>query len=110
MGSPIASSHIVLTHVKHKLSVISASPILSVYWEFFERALEEVTELTLFGYSGGDSHINELIVARRDKLHVRVVEWLGMGAKDRQTLFWSKLLHEDIQLVQMENVFDFRDW
>lgn len=50
----IVGKHIVLTHIKHKKSVIDASEVLSEYWVMFNYLLGEVTTVTLFGYSGED--------------------------------------------------------
>ena len=44
-----ASKHLVLTHIKHKPSVIAASYVLSTYWRYLTFALTEVEEVILFG-------------------------------------------------------------
>ncbi|WP_242628744.1 hypothetical protein [Xanthomonas oryzae] len=54
----ITGSHIVLTHVKHKETVIAASRLLTCYWEHFAKALEESESAVLVGYSGCDRHLN----------------------------------------------------
>lgn len=45
----VASTHLVLTHVIHKPSIIAASDLLSEYWKYFERALTESQELVVIG-------------------------------------------------------------
>jgi hypothetical protein len=54
-------SHIVLTHVRHKASVIAASRLLSTYWQYFAQAIQESEEIILLGYSGFDEHLNLLL-------------------------------------------------
>ncbi|MEO1455654.1 MAG: SIR2 family protein [Pseudomonadota bacterium] len=69
-----SSSHIVLTHVHHKTSVIGASPVLREYWGRLETAMSESEAIVLFGYAGGDIHLNQSISRNfRDK-QVEVVE------------------------------------
>ncbi|WAT13709.1 hypothetical protein [Xanthomonas fragariae] len=87
--SDVVGSHIVLTHVKHKPNVIAASALLQSYWEHLERALLECDEVVLFGYSGCDLHLNELL-ERHARSVVRVVEWEGAGTQDGKPLFGSR--------------------
>ncbi|PFU24677.1 hypothetical protein COK69_26645, partial [Bacillus cereus] len=72
-----------LTHVKHKETVISASPLLSAYWDHLEKALIESTEVVLLGYSGFDKHLNALLRARAPAV-VKVVEWEGAGVQQER--------------------------
>lgn len=104
--------HIVLTHVAHKLSVIENSEILSEYWERFDEALEESSEIIVFGYSGVDTHLNKVISNRaKDKL-IGVIEWSELGSKAERLEFWkSKLVGcKNIHLTHYPNVLTFRDW
>lgn len=109
-ADPISSAHLVLTHVEQKTSVIASSEILSVYWEFFERALDESEQVILFGYSGGDDHINDLLSSTNSDLRVKIVEWLGSGDKKSREEFWSRAIRKKIELVQQESIFDFDEW
>jgi hypothetical protein len=107
--------HIVLTHVKHKPSVIQSSEILRSYWRHFSLALDESSEVVLFGYSGCDEHLNGLLAARSSRLPIRVVEWDGNGCADMQpeirSSFWEKVLNsERVKLIQMPKILDFADW
>lgn len=69
-----SSTHLVLTNVKYKMSVISSSPILREYWTRLEEAMSEVEGLILFGYGGGDVHLNGLIERHFEKKAVEIVE------------------------------------
>ena len=108
--NPVDSSHLVLTHVRHKPTVIASSNILTTYWEFLQRALEESEEVILFGYSGEDDHLNELVASGRNEQQVRIIEWIGAGTRIHREAFWKSMLHDDTILTQMESVFEFIDW
>lgn len=107
---PKDKTHLVLTHVKHKPSVIAASDILRTYWEFFARGIEESKEIIVFGYSGADSHLNKIICQTPQNITVKVIEWIGVGSKDNRQEFWDELLKKHVNLVQMEAPFEFNDW
>ncbi|WP_025565811.1 DUF4917 family protein [Psychromonas sp. SP041] len=105
------SQHIVLTHVKHKPSVISASSALSVYWDYLRLALEEVEEVILFGYSGLDEHLNVLLKPYLKTIDTRVVEWSGAGKPKARKHFWtSKLGDGSITVTRLDNITEFEDW
>jgi hypothetical protein len=86
------SEHIVLTHVAHKRSVISASPILTEYWHYLHRALQEATQIVVVGYSGCDVHLNELIAMYGAFKPIRVIEWAAAH-------------HHPTRLGQWQNAF-----
>lgn len=76
--------HIVLTYPHYKQKLIEESPLLSAYWEKFYNLLKETNKLVLFGYGGGDPHLNEKIrewVSPHDKENylqdrkIYIVEW-----------------------------------
>ena len=102
--------HIVLTHVAHKQFVIQISDILSEYWAYLEKALEESESITLFGYSGNDIHLNEAI-AKHSSKRITIVEWHGSGEKEERMHFWSQVLGSStLHLVQESNILEFKDW
>ena len=105
----VVGSHIVLTHVKHKPTVIAASPLLQSYWNHLELALAESEEVILFGYSGLDTHLNELL-ERRSPERIRVIEWQGAGEQAERELFWGKSLGKNATVLRLANVLDFTDW
>lgn len=108
-GDDVVGSHIVLTHVKHKPTVIAASPLLQSYWQHLELALAESEEVILFGYSGLDTHLNELL-ERRAPESVRVVEWVGAGERGERAEFWTRALGKEPNLRQMDSILDFVEW
>lgn len=105
----VVGSHIVFTHVKHKEAVISASPLLTAYWDHLEKALMESVEVVLFGYSGSDKHLNALLRARTPP-QVKVVEWDGAGNQHERSAHWLNILGHEVQLRRMENILEFVDW
>lgn len=102
--------HIVLTHVKHKPEVIAASDVLSAYWGYLRFSLSEVEEIILFGYSGQDEHLNDLVKPYAKKTKVQVVEWSGSGTKSARESFWKNILGDNISLFHLDNILEFRDW
>jgi hypothetical protein len=110
MECDVVGRHIVLTHVKHKPEVIAASNVLSAYWNFLRFAISEVEEVVLFGYSGQDKHLNQLIRPYVKHIPVKVVEWAGAGDfKDRQD-YWKDEFGANTQVFHLDNILDFRDW
>ncbi|MFZ6775067.1 hypothetical protein ACO0LB_20410 [Undibacterium sp. SXout7W] len=108
-----ASEHIVLTHVKHKPSVIAGSKVLSAYWDYLSFALSEVEEIILFGYSGLDKHLNVLLRPYLKSVLIRVIEWNGAdnhaGFGDRQA-YWNATLGQNVTLKHFPNITEFTDW
>lgn len=101
--------HIVLTHIKHKPSVIDSSKILSIYWRHLNISLLESTAVVLFGYSGCDDHLNMLLSNFQEK-NFYVVEWLGAGSEEERQKFWSKKLNVSFNLIRLDNILSFTDW
>lgn len=111
MNSAEISNHIVLTHVIHKRSVIGASEVLSTYWDYLNDCCHEAEEIIVFGYSGGDVHLNNVLAAYARTAAIRVVEWRGAGTQLQREEYWAQILRtEHFNLVRMENVLDFDDW
>jgi hypothetical protein len=106
-----ASKHIVLTHIKHKPSVISASEVLSTYWSYLILALNEVEDIILFGYSGLDIHLNQLLKLHGTAKNITIVEWDGDGssAQVRQQ-FWRKELGKAVTLQRLPDITQFTSW
>ena len=103
------SSHIVLTHFEHKLTVISASDVLLSYWQLLAKAIDESEEIVLVGYSGADAHFNDLIRATSDT-PVRVVEWEDAGEEADRIAHWREQCSRDVSLVRLESILDFQEW
>lgn len=57
----LPTTHLVLTHFDHKRAVIDQSEVLRTYWDYLHRGIDESCRVVLFGYSGKDMHLNELL-------------------------------------------------
>jgi len=109
-GEVIDTTHLVLTHVRHKMPIIGASSILSDYWRFFGRALQESEEIVLLGYSGFDAHLNLAIARHSPELDIKVVEWVGSQPGGDRGDYWRDKFKKDVELVGLDNILDFTDW
>lgn len=111
-GKNTATTHLVLTHVNHKTSVIHASPLLRYYWEILEDILPTQETITLFGYGGADAHLNRLIRKHHsENSRIRVIEWNSeitseQGAQSE----WNERLGVDVVLIRLSNILEFTDW
>lgn len=103
-------NHLVLTHVKHKPLVISSSLMLSTYWQFLAKAISESEEIMLFGYSGLDSHLNELLSGYPDR-PFKVVEYdNGEKQNDREDFWKKKLKVNNINITLCQSILGFKNW
>lgn len=108
---PTSECHIVLTHVKHKLTLINRSKILSEYWSRLSKAIKESKSIILFGYSGNDLHLNQIISAQGVDKRISIVEWKGNGDFKSRKIFWESSLDLIcINLLQLENILEFSEW
>lgn len=110
--SPEGSDHIVLTHVRHKRSTIGASMVLSTYWNYLNISLNESQEIIVFGYSGDDDHLNDVIAAHAQSKHIIIVEWSGLNQTQEQRLeYWSqKFKTVNFHHFYLQNILDFNQW
>lgn len=103
--------HLVLTEVKHKPTIIASSPVLTEYWSRFDQALGEVEGVTIFGYGGQDNHLNALIRKHHNSIRIRVVHRSSDEPITTREDKWKKRLGSgDLEIVEIDNVLDFRDW
>jgi hypothetical protein len=114
---PDSRCHIVLTHFKHKRSIINSSIILSEYWLKFELAMNESDCIMLFGYSGYDDHLNDLVHSKSNEKLIRIVEWLGTSVGGNKIdyygrkRFWEKKLRtNNFELIRIGSLLNFSDW
>jgi hypothetical protein len=111
-----SSSHLVLTHVDHKAAVISASPILREYWKCLEVAMSEASGVVLFGYGGGDTHLNLLISRHFREKQVEIVErktpnWQGQESVNVQCQKWQNLLGvKRVVGFLLDDILSHRSW
>jgi len=111
----IPTKHLVLSHVRHKRTIIDASPVLSTYWKFFTLALRESSNIFIFGYSGLDKHLNELIANQASGKNIQVIEWSGAGKQNERERFWKTAFGNDFEsieltLTQLDNILEFTEW
>lgn len=112
--------HIVLNHFSVKPTIISTSNLLSVYWEYYVRALLESNRVIVFGYGGADIHINkqfEKWIVRMDGIE-DCRKKLVVVYRDPQDIQWLNSLVQKhfngrnprwFDLRQFNNLLDF-DW
>lgn len=111
-----SSTHLVLTHVDHKSAVISASPILREYWKRLETAMTEAQSIILFGYGGGDKHLNLLISKYFREKQVEVVErrkpeYNEQAGVNIRCQHWQNTLGvEKVVCFWFENILEHRNW
>ncbi len=111
IDSQTISNHIVLDHVKHKRSIIGSSHVLSTYWDYLLTCCHESQEIIVFGYSGLDTHLNEVLAAYAQSRSIRVVEWSGAGTAAARELFWGRILKtREFDLDQLDNILTFTGW
>lgn len=80
------------------------------YWRYLSFVLNEVEEVVLFGYSGEDKHLNELLRVYKDKVKFRVIEWDGSGTKVTRNSYWNETLKTQVRLVQLDSILNFNEW
>jgi len=111
-----SSTHVVLTHVQHKASVIAASPILREYWKRLEEAMEETEALVLVGYGGDDVHLNLLISKYFREKQVEIVErahpeYKQNIGKNVRLSFWKTMLSvKSVVAFWPDNILDHTYW
>lgn len=110
-----STNHVVLTHVEHKMSVINASPVLREYWRRLEEAMQETDGIILFGYSGADAHLNNLIGRYYSGKQVEVVErkhpsYDTEEGKRTRFQYWKSKLSTDTLAHWKDNVLEFGYW
>ena len=111
MGSE--KTHLVLTDAKSKPAAIKASPILNEYWRTLRRLLNRPHEVTLFGYGGGDLHLNRLLANTNENVKIRLVTRTPDDEEEAMVKWRSLLTGKDLDredLFFLEKVTNFRDW
>lgn len=92
--------HIVLTHSDEKMNNINSSQVLCEYWERLKEAIAESNSILLFGYSGLDKHLNDLIRITRGNKRLTVIEWDDPTVENEERIrFWEeRLCQKDAEL------------
>lgn len=110
-----SSHHLVLTHVTHKTSVISASPVLMAYWNRLAEACQEAEGIVLVGYSGGDTHLNHLIKNYVGNKQLEVVErkrpeYSTDEGNRARFAHWRNLLGVSPSIWWYDNILSHTSW
>lgn len=111
-----SSTHLVLTEVNHKIAVINSSLILRTYWSRLQTAMEEASSIVLFGYGGGDTHLNDMIQSNFVDKQIEVVErqhpeYLADHGKSERFDFWSKRLGKTpTGIFWYDNILSHTNW
>lgn len=108
----IDSTHLVLTNVKYKASMIDASEILSEYWKCFAACCAQSEDILILGYGGGDSHLNREIATAPAGCRIRIVQ-RTCEERDLESLtrYWSERFSDrPLDIVVCESILDFRDF
>ena len=110
--SPEGSDHLALTHVRHKRSVIGASIVLSTYWNYLNLSLNESQEIIVFGYSGDDDHLNDVIAAYAQSRPVKIIEWNGLNqSQSQRIIYWqTKFKTNNLYHYYLPNILTFNQW
>lgn len=105
------STHLVLTSIRHKQSVIAASPVLGSYWMKLKEIMSSARNIVIVGYGGLDRHLNREIGLANGDARVRVVEYNSGQPQIARSEFWrEKLRRRDVEVVQLDNILTFGDW
>ena len=107
--------HIILSDGALKPLQIARSKVLSAYWKELENILlhanhgERPEEIILFGYGGGDGHLNRLV--GQSGRPVRVVERReGNNILDGEKFWKDKLGATDVIVDLRKNILTFDEW
>jgi hypothetical protein len=86
--------------------------VLSTYWNYLNFSLSESEEIIVFGYSGDDEHLNDVIAAYAQSKHIVIVEWNGLGQSQQQrTWYWSqKFKTNNLHHWYLSNILEFNSW
>jgi len=105
--------HLILCATKLKPQQISNSPLLRLYWDFFQSTLRQSEKIILFGYSGNDIHVNDEIANARNK-EIIIIEYSNqnMERAERQKDWARKLNRPDNyfnsnNLIWLDSILDY---
>lgn len=117
---PNDAKHIILSDGVMKPYLIQRSKILKLYWDQLSECIEEAQEVILFGYGGGDDHLNERLADAKATTKW-VIEWSqtthalpaseiieGEGGAAKQ--YWTKKLGQNVQVKRLDNILYFTEW
>ena len=116
--TPNSAKHIILSDGQLKSHLINRSKVLKMYWDMFNKAIDEANEVIVIGYGGGDDHINRAL-AKCGK-PIRIVEWDDPAVtRPAAEKLWDDRLEngtrvlegsEKFTLIREESILEFSDW
>ena len=115
---PQNAHHIILSDGSMKPLLIQRSEVLSLYWHMLESTTEEIGEIIVFGYGGGDEHLNTFL--RKSGKPILIVEYADPELSDSDSeALWEKRIgaksvviegETSFTLERMDNILSFSDW
>lgn len=119
--APNNAKHIILSDGTLKPLLIMRSDVLKLYWKQLRNAVNEAEEIIIFGYGGGDEHLNAAL--RKSKVRKRVVvrKKADKEANNEAAQFWVRALgssdgnlieddHEEVIYEPLDDILEFRNW
>lgn len=108
-GGP--TNHVILANVENKAKLIDSSEILRAYWLRFRSTVSAANNIVLFGYSGEDLHLNDVIETSAGDARIRVVEWSGAGEIGARNIYWTSALGgKNVEVIPLDDILQFTDW
>lgn len=106
-------THLVLTHARSKPGAIRTSTILREYWRILDEILKGSVEITVFGCSGEDEHLNQILRNTSDEVSIRIVNRTPVS-EEAERIEWKKRLKgKDIADGDVEfydDLMEFDNW
>lgn len=118
---PTSARHIILSDGALKPFLIERSEVLRLYWRMLSKAIDEVSEIIIFGYGGFDDHLNQLIMDKAEKKNKYVIEWSGAkhysdgddvleGREISADSYWENRLGPNTFIKRSDDILEFRSW
>lgn len=115
---PQSAHHIILSDGSMKPLLIQRSEVLSLYWHMLESTTDEIDEIIVFGYGGGDEHLNTFL--RKSRKPILIVEYADPEISDTDSeALWEKRIGANSEVIEgetsfalerMDNILSFSDW
>lgn len=106
----LSHEHIVLSHLKHKPTIIASSKILYDYASYLLQSIIESDHVIVIRYGGGDTYLNELIKRslkmKGSDTEIEIVQYADDGADEEK---WKIIFgHEQLSIKRYRNILEYR--